>query len=69
MNKVLFSILLSLGTLSANAQFRINNGDDSPLRKLNIAEISINNMYVDDVEENKLVEDAISGKRSKLDQN
>ena len=67
MNKVLFSILLSLGTLSANAQFRINNGDDSPLRKLNIAEISINNLYVDDVDENKLVEDAIRGMLSKLD--
>jgi carboxyl-terminal processing protease len=67
MNKVLFSIFLSLGTLSANAQFRINNGDDSPLRKLNIAEISINNLYVDDVDENKLVEDAIRGMLSKLD--
>ncbi len=67
MNKVLFSILLSLGTLSANAQIRINNGDDSPLRKLNIAEISINNLYVDDVDENKLVEDAIRGMLSKLD--
>ena len=59
--------MLSLGTLSANAQFRINNGDDSPLRKLNIAEISINNLYVDDVDENKLVEDAIRGMLSKLD--
>ena len=67
MNKVLFSILLSLGTLSANAQFRINNGDDSPLRNLNIVEISINNLYVDDVDENKLVEDAIRGMLSKLD--
>lgn len=67
MNKVLFSILLSFGTLSANAQFRINNGDDSPLRKLNIAEISISNLYVDDVDEQKLVEDAIRGMLSKLD--
>jgi carboxyl-terminal processing protease len=67
MNKVLFSILLSFGALSANAQFRINNGDDSPLRKLNIAEISISNLYVDDVDEQKLVEDAIRGMLSKLD--
>ncbi len=59
--------MLSLGTLSANAQFRINNGDDSPLRKLNIAEISISNLYVDDVDEQKLVEDAIRGMLSKLD--
>ena len=67
MNKVLFSILLSFGALNANAQFRINNGDDSPLRKLNIAEISISNLYVDDVDEKKLVEDAIRGMLSKLD--
>lgn len=67
MNKVLFSILLSFGALSAKAQFRINNGDDSPLRKLNIAEISISNLYVDDVDEKKLVEDAIRGMLSKLD--
>ena len=67
MNKVLFSLLLSFGALSANAQFRINNGDDSPLRKLNIAEISISNLYVDDVDEQKLVEDAIRGMLSKLD--
>ena len=59
--------MLSFGTLSANAQFRINNGDDSPLRKLNIAEISISNLYVDDVDEKKLVEDAIRGMLSKLD--
>ena len=59
--------MLSFGALSANAQFRINNGDDSPLRKLNIAEISISNLYVDDVDEKKLVEDAIRGMLSKLD--
>ena len=59
--------MLSFGALSANAQFRINNGDDSPLRKLNIAEISISNLYVDDVDEQKLVEDAIRGMLSKLD--
>lgn len=67
MNKVFISILLCLSALSANAQFRINNGDDSPLRKLNIAEISISNLYVDDVDEKKLVEDAIRGMLSKLD--
>ena len=53
--------------MSAQAQFKINNGDDSPLRKLNIAEISISNLYVDDVDEKKLVEDAIRGMLSKLD--
>ena len=67
MNKVFISILLCLSAMSAQAQFRINNGDDSPLRKLNIAEISISNLYVDDVDEKKLVEDAIRGMLSKLD--
>ena len=67
MNKVLFSILLSFGALSAQAQFRINQSDDSPLRKLQFAEIAINNLYVDSVDENKLVEDAIRGMLDKLD--
>ena len=40
---------------------------DSPLRKLNIAELAINALYVDSVDENKLVEDAIRGMLEKLD--
>ena len=43
------------------AQFRMNRGDDSPLNKLHYAEIAINNLYVDSVDEQKLVEDAIRG--------
>lgn len=46
---------------------RINMGDDSPLRKLQIAEMAVNNLYVDSVNENKLVEDAIRGMIEKLD--
>ena len=67
MNKVLVSCLLCLGALSAQAQFRINQSDDSPLRKLQFAEIAINNLYVDSVDEKKLVEDAIRGMLDKLD--
>lgn len=37
------------------------------LRKLNIAEMAINNLYVDSVDENKLIEDAIIGMLEKLD--
>lgn len=37
------------------------------LRKLNIAEMAINNLYVDSVDENKLIEDAIRGMLEKLD--
>lgn len=50
-----------------NAQFRINSGDDSPIRKLQFAEIAISNLYVDSVDEKKLVEDAIRGMLDKLD--
>ena len=68
MNKIFLSVMLCLSAFgSAQAQFRINSADDSPLRKLNIAEISINNLYVDSVDEKKLVEDAIRGMLDKLD--
>ena len=46
---------------------RINMGADSPLRKLQIAEMAVNNLYVDSVDEQKLVEDAIRGMLEKLD--
>ena len=68
MNKIFLSVMLCLSAFgSAQAQFRINSADDSPLRKLNIAEISINNLYVDSVDKKKLVEDAIRGMLDKLD--
>ena len=57
----LYAAILSLLTLSGNAQMRINMGEDSPLRKLQIAEIATTNLYVDSVDEAKLVEDAIRG--------
>ena len=49
------------------AQLRINMGEDSPLRKLQMAELAISNLYVDSVDEQKLVEDAIRGMLEKLD--
>ena len=54
-------------TIPAMAQMRLNIGDDSPLRKLQIAELAISNLYVDNVDEGKLVEDAIRGMLEKLD--
>ena len=63
----LYATILSLLTLSGNAQMRINMGEDSPLRKLQIAEIATTNLYVDSVDEAKLVEDAIRGMLEKLD--
>ena len=59
--------MLSLFTIPAIAQMRINMGADSPLRKLQIAEMAVSNLYVDSVDEQKLVEDGIRGMIEKLD--
>ena len=64
---VLFVAILSLHPLLALAQMRIDMGGSSPLRKLQIAEIATTNFYVDSVDEQKLVEDAIRGMLEKLD--
>ena len=57
----------SLPIMGINAQMSIRMGEDSPLRKLQIAEIATNNLYVESVDEAKLVEDAIRGMLEKLD--
>lgn len=49
------------------AQMSINFSYDSPLRKLQIAEMAVSNLYVDSVDEKKLVEDAIRGMLKELD--
>lgn len=69
MNKkaILCAVILSLLPLAGFAQLRINMGADAPLRKLQIAEMAINNLYVDSVDEQKLVEDGIRGMIEKLD--
>ena len=54
-------------SLFGAAQFRIGSGDDSSLRKLQFTEMAITNLYVDSVDEKKLVEDAIRGMLDKLD--
>ncbi len=56
-----------LAVAPASAQMRIRMGEDSPMRKLQLAEMLVNNFYVDSVDENKLVEDAIKGMLDKLD--
>ena len=61
------SALFSFLAMSASAQMRLNLGNDSPLRKLQIAEMAVSNLYVDSVDENKLVENAIVGMLQKLD--
>ncbi|MBQ4631864.1 MAG: S41 family peptidase [Prevotella sp.] len=68
MRKTFVAVLLLLATiLSASAQMKIDYGPNSPLRKLQIAEMAITNLYVDSVDEKKLVEDAIKGMLEKLD--
>lgn len=60
-------ILLALLPLAAAGQMKIKVGSDSPLRKLQIAQLAIENLYVDTVDANKLVEDGIRGMLEKLD--
>jgi len=50
-----------------NQQGKNNSLMDSPLRKLQIAEFAITNLYVDSIDEKKLVEDAIVGMLKELD--
>ena len=64
---VMFVAMLSQLAIGTSAQIRINNNADSPLRKLQIAELAISNLYVDSVDEQKLVEDGIRGMIEKLD--
>ena len=63
--KVLLFYLFTF--LPIHAQMRVNVSDDAPLRKMQIAEMAINNLYVDSVDEQKLVEDGIRGMLEKLD--
>ncbi|MCH4185781.1 MAG: PDZ domain-containing protein, partial [Prevotella sp.] len=63
---VLLAVLLCC-VITASAQFRIHLERRSPLAKLSAAELAIENLYVDSVDENKLVEDAIRGMLDKLD--
>ena len=67
MRRLVASCWALLIVYSVSAQININFGKDSPLRKLQIAEMAINNLYVDTVNEDKLVEDAIRGMLEKLD--
>jgi len=67
MRKLIYVVLLVLLPIAAIAQWRVNNSDNSPLRKLQFAEIAITNLYVDSVDENRLAEDAIRGMLNKLD--
>ena len=52
---------------TATAQLRLTETTQQSLGKLNMATMAIKNLYVEDVDEKKLVEDAIRGMLEKLD--
>ena len=59
--------LLFLSTILYAAQAVGQKLNESPLRKLQMAEFAISRLYVDSVNETKLVEDAIVGMLEHLD--
>lgn len=59
--------LLLLFTILYTAQAAGQKLNESPLRKLQMAEFAISRLYVDSVNETKLVEDAIVGMLEHLD--
>ena len=67
MKQILLALITLLMAGQATAQMTVRLGPDAPLRKLQIAEMAVNGLYVDSVNEQKLVEDAIRGMIEKLD--
>ena len=65
MTWVILFILLSFSQ-AIKAQ-QLNFGYNSPMRKIVLAEMAITNLYVDSVDEKKLVEDGIRGMIEQLD--
>lgn len=61
----LLACIFSVGVL--NAQEKKNDYAKSPIRKLQLAEFAIANLYVDKTDEGKLVESAIKGMLKELD--
>ena len=57
----IFTLLVIAVAIGVTAQ------RNNPLRKLQIANLAVSNLYVDSVDENKLVEDAIRGMLKGLD--
>lgn len=67
MRRTVITALLVVTIVAARAQNSISLGDEKQLRKLQIAELAIRNLYVDTVNEKTLVEDAIRGMLKELD--
>ncbi len=72
MQRIVFLLLLFITIVSGASAQRKNASefgdiDVDMLRKLQIAQMAITQLYVDSVDQNKLAEDAINGMLSKLD--
>lgn len=67
MKTKLFVVVLFLVAISSTAQVRVNRTRNTPIQKLLNVEMAINQLYVDSVDEGKLVEDAIRGMLKGLD--
>lgn len=65
--KNILLLLAVLFSLPACAQPGYNDLDIEQVKKLQMAQIAISSLYVDSVDQKKLVEDAINGMLSKLD--
>lgn len=59
--------ILFIGLLGIAAQIQAQNSGSAALRKLQMAEFAISNLYVDKVDEDKLVEEAIIKMLAQLD--
>lgn len=66
MKKIIIFAMVMLFATTVRAQF-LNFGNETPEQKLRIAEMAVTNLYVEDVDETKLVEDAIRGMLKELD--
>lgn len=64
MKKILFFIIICVGAL---ASVQAQKAGNMAIRKLQMAEFAIANLYVDSVDENKLVEEAIISMLAELD--
>lgn len=64
---IILPLFLCMALLNAGAQKRSGSAEENSLRKLAIATMAINSLYVDSVDDKKLAEDAIRGMLENLD--
>lgn len=60
-------LVMVMTSIATQAQLKINFGGKNPTAKLKVAESAVSNLYVDTIDEEKLVEDAIRGMLKGLD--